>query len=93
MIHKPSKTFKNTKYKTDTELSIEIWKLKKQNNNLDMSRVILGTHQSYSTTTKQHMLCLNEKLATALHKRHNILNKRTGITSKFRQQQMQFGKF
>ena len=54
------KSFKNRKYKTDTELSNEIWKLKEQNKNLNTFCEILGIHQSYNTSTKQCMLCLNE---------------------------------
>ena len=78
------KSFKNRNYKTDTELSNEIWKLKEQNKNADISWEILGIHQSYNASTKRCMLCLNEKLAIALHKEGNILNKRTEIISKCR---------
>ena len=78
------KSFKNRNYKTDTELSNEMWKLKEQNKNADISCEILGIHQSYNTSTKRCMLCLNEKLATALHKERNMLNKRTKIISKCR---------
>ena len=70
--------------KTDTELSNEIWKLKEQNKNADISWEILGIHQSYNTSTKRCMLCRNEKLVIALHKKCNMLNKRTEIISKFR---------
>ena len=38
---------------------------------------ILEINQPYNTSTKRCMLCLNEKLAVALHKEDNILNKRT----------------
>ena len=38
--------------------------------------------QKYITTAKRWMLCLNEKLAMALHEQDNILNKRTEIVSK-----------
>ena len=54
------KSFKNRNYKTDTELSNEIWKLKEQNKNIDISWEILGLHQSYNTSTKRCMLYLNE---------------------------------
>ena len=70
--------------KTDTELSNKIWKLKEQKKNVDISWEILGVHQSYNTSTKRCMLCLNEKLAVALRKEDNILNKRTEIISKCR---------
>ena len=43
-----------------------------------------GIHQSYKTTTKRWMLCLNKKLAIALRKQDNILNKRTEIRSRCR---------
>ena len=75
---------KNRNYKTDTELSNEIWKLKEQNKNADILWEILGIHQSYNTSTKQWMLCLNEKLAIALRKEANMLNKRTKMIRKCR---------
>ena len=78
------KYFKNRKYKTNTELSNEIWKLKEQNKNVDISWEIISIHQSYNTSTKRCILCLNEKLTIALHKEDNILNKRTEIISKRR---------
>ena len=78
------KSFKNRKYKTDTELSNEIWQLKKQKKNADISWEILGIHKSYNAQTKRYMLCLNEKLAIALHKEDNVLNKRSKIISKCR---------
>ena len=62
------KSFKNRNYKTDTELSNEIWKLKEQNKIADISWEILGIHQSYDTSTKRCMLCRNEKLVIALQK-------------------------
>ena len=74
---KHRKSFKNRKYKTDTELSNEIWKLKEQNKNVGkILWQILGIHQSYNITTKRCMPYLNEKLATAIRKQDNVLNKR-----------------
>ena len=78
------KSFKNRKYKTDTGLSNEIWSLKEQNINVDVSWEIPGIDQPYNTSRKECMLCLNEKLATALHKEDKILNKRTKIMIKCR---------
>ena len=78
------KSFKNRKYKIDTELSNEIWKLKQQNKNADISWEILGINQSYNTSPKRCMLYRNGKLAIALHKEDNILNKRSEIISKCR---------
>ena len=50
------KSFKNRKYKTDTELSYEIWKLKEQNGNANTSQEILGIQQSHNTSTKRCVL-------------------------------------
>ena len=36
----------------------------------------------YNQKTKRCLLCLNEKLAIATYKEHNLLNKRNEITSK-----------
>ena len=46
------KSFKNRNYKTDTELSNEIWKLKEQNKNVAISWEILGIHQSNNASAK-----------------------------------------
>ena len=59
------KSFKNRNYKTDIELSNEMWKLKEQNKNADISCEILGIHQSYNTSTKRCMLCLNKKISNS----------------------------
>ena len=73
------KSFKNGKYKTDFELSYKIWELKEQKKKVNISWEILGIHQSYSTAPKRCMLCLNQKLAMALHKQDKISNKCTEI--------------
>ena len=82
-----TQTIKNllkTEITKHTELSNEIWKLKEQNKNADILWEILGIHQSHSASTKRCMLRLNEKLAIALRKERNILNKRTEIISRCR---------
>ena len=53
------KSFENSNYKTDTELSSEIWKLKEQNKNANISWEILAIHQLYKALTKRCILCLN----------------------------------
>ena len=78
------KCFKNRKYKTDTELTNEICKLKEETKNFDILWEILGIHQSYNTATIRCMLYLNEKLAIVLHKQDKISNKRSKIISKCR---------
>ena len=76
------KTFNNIKYQTDTELSSEYWNISSPNKTSNISWEILRTHQSYKQNSKQCLLCLNEKLAIALHKDDNMLNKRSEIISK-----------
>ena len=53
------------KYKTDTELSNEIWGLKEHNKNVDISWEILGIYNSYNTATKQCMLYLNKRISSS----------------------------
>ena len=75
------KTFNNIKYQTDTELSNEHWNITSANKTSSESWEILGTHKSYNESSKR---CLNEKLAIALHKDDNMLDKRSEIISKCR---------
>ena len=62
------KTFNNIKYQTDAELSNEYWNIMSAKKTSNISLDILGTHKSYNQRSKQCLLCLNEKLAIALHK-------------------------
>ena len=78
------KTFNNIEYQTDTDLSNEYWNIILANQISNISWKILGTHKSYNQSSKQCVLCLTEKLAIALHKDDNILNKRSEIISKCR---------
>ena len=70
------KTFNNIKYQTDTELSNEYWNIISANKTSNISWEFLETHKSYNQSPIQCLLCLNEKLAIALHKDDNMLNKR-----------------
>ena len=76
------KMFNNIKYQTDTELSNEYWNITSANKTSNVSWEILGTQKSYNQSSKRCLLCLNEKLAIALHKDDNMLNKRSEIISK-----------
>ena len=78
------KTFNNIKYQTDTELSNEYWNIISANKTSSISWEILGTHKSYNQSSKRCLLCLNEKLAIALHRDDNMLNKRSEVISKCR---------
>ena len=77
------KTFNNIKYQTDTELSNEYWNIISANKTSNESWEILGTHISYNQSSTRCLLCLNEKLAIALHG-DNMLNKISEVISKGR---------
>ena len=78
------KTFNNIKYQTEAELSNEYWNIISANKTSNISWEILGTHKSYHQSSKRCLLCLNEKLAMALHKDDNMLNKRSKMIRKCR---------
>ena len=78
------KTFNNIKYQTDTELSNEYWNIISANKTSKVSWEILGTHKWYNQSFKRCLLSLNEKLAIALQKDDNMLNKRSEVLSKCR---------
>ena len=77
-------TFNYIKYQTDIELSNKYWNIISANKISNISWEILGTHKSYNQSFKRCLLCLNEKLAIALHKDDNMLNKKSEIISKCR---------
>ena len=66
------------------KLSNKYWNIISANKTSNVSWEILGTHKSYNQSSKQCLLCLNEKLAIALHKDDNMLNKISEVISKFR---------
>ena len=59
------------KYKTDKELSIKVWKMKKSG------------QTPYNTNSKRCYLCLNEKLEIATYRGNNLPNKKTELMSKY----------
>ena len=75
------KAFTNERYKNDTELSKELWKVRERPK---ITWSILGKYSSYSPISKRCNLCLNEKLEIAVHKGENLLNKRSEVISKCR---------
>ena len=70
-----------SKYQTDTELSNEYWNITSANKTSNISWEILRTHKSCNQSPKRCLLCVNEKLAIALYKDDNMLNKRSDIIS------------
>ena len=78
------KAFNKIKCQTDTELSNEYWNVISANKTSSVSWEFLGTHKSYNQSFKRCLLCLNKKLAIALPKEFNMLNKGPEIMSKCR---------
>ena len=78
------KTFKYLKYENDTELSKELWKIKKNGYIPKISWSIHKKCLPYNFNTKRCHLCLNEKLEIATYPGNDLLNKRSELISKCR---------
>ena len=78
------KALNHEKYKTDTELSKEVWRIKEKNANFNISWNAVKQYAAYNPVTKRCSLCLNEKLAILENVNNNLLNKRSEIISKCR---------
>ena len=72
--HRKSLNHKNQK--SDAGLSKEFLKIKGNNCNVNIiTWKIWGRNQGYNTSSNRCLLCLNEKLKTALHRNNNLLYK------------------
>ena len=75
------KSFSHQKYKSETCLSTEIWRIK----NLGGTPIItwrpVKQYPGFNPTTGRCALCLNEKLAILNHQGPNLINKRDEIVS------------
>ena len=80
------KSFSNDKYKKDSELSKEVWKLKEKKVNFTIKWRVIKQFPAYNQSSKRCSLCQNEKLAILEHKEGSLLNKRSEIISKCRHQ-------
>ena len=76
-----TKSFRNKKYSTETELSKEIWRIKERNADYNVHWKIRKLCPTYNATTKKCMLCLNEKKDILYYDGGNLLNKRSEIIS------------
>ena len=81
-----NKAFNNERYRTDTELSKEVWAVKNKNVTPKISWSIFGRFPPYNLESMRCYLCLNEKLEIAIHKEDNLLNRRCEVISKCRHQ-------
>jgi len=80
------RSFNIARYKNDTELSNEIWRLKSLGIEAKIKWEIVRQCVPYDPQTKRCLLCLNEKLEIASYQGDNLLNKRSEIISKCRHQ-------
>ena len=78
------KAFNHEEYKKDSELSKEIWRIKEMGGNFSIKWSKDSQHPSYKPEIGKCSLCDNEKLAIALFKGKNLLNKRNEIISRCR---------
>ena len=76
-----TKSFKIEKYKNDTELSKEVWKLKENGVNPTIKWKILKRCRSYNPTIKRCNLCLYEKYFIISYTYDNLLNKRNELVA------------
>ena len=75
------KSFNNTKYKNETELSKETWRLRDKGADYDIKWKIIRQHATYNPVSQRCALCLNEKLEILESRGQNSLNKRSEIVS------------
>ena len=75
------KYFNVKKYKSDTKLSTEYWKLANNKLHPQISWSIKGNYQSYNPNSKRCSLCLDEKLEIVDDPKEILLNKRSEVIS------------
>lgn len=78
------KAFNHEKYKTDSELSKEVWTIKEKGGNFQVKWTKEANHRAYQPEIGRCRLCEQEKLTIALHEEKNFLNKRNEIMSRCR---------
>lgn len=79
-----TKSFRNERYKNDTELSKVIWNLKDNNINFAIKWSIATKATPYKCGTRHCNLCLSEKVCILKSDSKELLNKRNELISKCR---------
>lgn len=74
------------KHQRDSELSNELWTMKKNNYIPNIVWEIIPKHQIHNSNTTKCSLCLKEKLEIARYNGHTLLNKQSKLISKCRHQ-------
>ena len=78
------KSFRHEKYMKETELSKEVWRIKKKGGNFNIKWSKVNNHASYRPEIGRCKLCQQEKLAIAMYEEKNLLNRRNEIISRCR---------
>ena len=81
------KSFNNEKYEKDTELSKEVWRIKRKSKEYRIKWRLIKQLPAYNPITKRCILCLKEKLAILKHDGPDQLNKRSEIIGACRHKQ------
>ena len=85
-LYNHSLFFRNEFYKSDTELSKKLWKIKMNNYIPKMTWRIIRKCLPYNHISRKCYLYLNEKLKIALYEGENLLKKKTVLIFKCRHQ-------
>ena len=75
------KSFQHSKYKSETCLSTEIWRIKNLGGTPKITWRLIKQYRGFNPTTGRCALCLNEKLEILSHQGPNLINKRDEIVS------------
>ena len=76
------KHFSNRKYRGESELAKEVWRIKDEGGAPEVTWKIIRRAKTYNPNTKRCTLCLHEKLAIAEHEGKDMLNKRSETVAK-----------
>ena len=79
-----NKSFNHERYKTESELSKEVWRIKQNGGNYSIKWSKERTYPSYNPEIGKCSLCDQEKLAIAMYEGNNLLNTRNEIISRCR---------
>ena len=80
--HKSS--FNNERYRNNTTLSAEYWRIKDNNFTPSVNWRVIRKAAAYTPETKKCRLCLSEKTEIACYPDTNLLNKRSEVIAKCR---------
>ena len=80
------RSFNINRYKSDTKLSFDYWKLEAGNSNPKVTWAAKNQFSAYNPQSKRCSLCINEKFEILKDRENNSLNKKSEVISKCRHQ-------